>query len=142
MTSTNEGMMTPGRVTGIGGFFFRAQDPNVLTAWYAKHLGIIPPAGNYEDPGWFTDRGETAFAPFPHESDAFGSPQKNWKINFRVDDLDAVVSRLREAGIEVHPHDREYPNGRFAELADPEGNPIQLWEPNAASLTRDPGQRT
>jgi glyoxylase I family protein len=62
-----------------------------------------------------------------------------WKINFRVTDLDGFVEGLRAAGIDVHPHDREYPNGRFAELADPEGNPIQLWEPNAASLARDPG---
>jgi predicted enzyme related to lactoylglutathione lyase len=50
-----------------------------------------------------------------------------------------MVEQLRAAGIEVHPHDREYPNGRFAELADPEGNRIQLWEPNAASLARGSG---
>ncbi len=94
---------------------------------------------SYEDPGWFQDRGETVFAAFSHNSDAFGAPDKSWMINFRVDDLDGVVERLRSAGIEVEPHAEVYPNGRFAELQDPEGNAIQLWEPNAESVARDPG---
>ena len=127
------------RVTGIGGFFFRAEDPEALQRWYDEHLGVIPPAGNYDAPGWFPERGETVFAPFAYDSDAFGPPEKTWKINFRVRDLEAMVSQLRAAGIEVRPHAGEYPNGRFAELADPEGNRIQLWEPNAASLARDAG---
>ena len=127
------------RVRGIGGFFFKAEHPEALERWYDEHLGVIPPAGNYETPGWFSERGETVFAPFASDSDAFGPPEKTWKINFRVRDLDAMVSQLRAAGIEVRPHEDEYPNGRFAELADPEGNRIQLWEPNAAALARDPG---
>ena len=128
------------RVSGIGGFFFRARDPEALNRWYAKHLGVVPPTGRYADPGWFTDRGETVLTAFPADSDAFGTPDKTWKINFRVRNLERMVDQLRAAGVEVHPHDREYPNGRFAELADPEGNRIQLWEPNAASMSRDPGQ--
>jgi predicted enzyme related to lactoylglutathione lyase len=68
-----------------------------------------------------------------------GSPERSWAITFRVDDLDGMVERLRAAGIHVEAHAQEYPNGRFAELADPEGNRVQLWEPNAASLRRDPG---
>jgi glyoxylase I family protein len=127
------------RVSGIGGFFFRAHDPEALNRWYAQHLGVVLPTGRYEDPGWFTDRGETVFTAFSYDSDAFGTPKKTWKINFRVSDLDDMVKQLRGAGIAVQPHDREYPNGRFAELADPEGNQIQLWEPNAASQARDPG---
>jgi len=127
------------QVTGIGGFFFGARDPDALNRWYAAHLGVVMPSGSYEDPGWFLDRGETVFSAFPADSDAFGSPDKTWKTNFRVSDLDGMVKRLRAEGIEVRPHDRGYPNGRFAELTDPEGNPIQLWEPNAASLARDPG---
>jgi glyoxylase I family protein len=127
------------RVAGIGGFFFRARDPDTLNRWYAEHFGVIMIASRtYEDPGWFQDRGETVFSAFPFDTDAFGSPDRQWKINFRVDDLDAMVGQLRAAGIDVSPHDREYPNGRFAELVDPEDNPIQLWEPNAASLARDP----
>jgi predicted enzyme related to lactoylglutathione lyase len=93
----------------------------------------------YEDPGWFQERGETVFSAFSADSDAFGSPDRTWKINFRVSDIDGMVARLRAAGIDVRPHDRDYRNGRFAELEDPEGNRIQLWEPNAESIARDPG---
>src|SRR5262245_27708173 len=127
------------RVRGIGGFFFRAADPDRLARWYDQHLGVIPLTGDYDSPGWFTERGETVLVPFASDSEAFGSPEKTWKINFRVRDLDPMVAQLRAAGIEVRQHEQEYPNGRFAELADPEGNRIELWEPNAASLARDPG---
>ena len=127
------------RVTGIGGFFFRARDPEALNRWYADHLGVIMlESREYADPGWFQDRGETVFAAFSPDSDSFGGPDKSWKINFRVDDLDGVVEALRAAGVAMEPHSESYPNGRFAELEDPEGNRIQLWEPNEASLARDP----
>jgi predicted enzyme related to lactoylglutathione lyase len=65
-----------------------------------------------------------------------GSPEKTWALTFRVDDLDEMIEQLRGAGIDVTPHDREYPNGRFADLVDPEENRIQLWEPNAAAMAR------
>jgi predicted enzyme related to lactoylglutathione lyase len=127
-------------VTGIGGFFFRARDPDALNRWYADHFGVIMlDSEGYEDPGWFQDRGETVFCAFAYDSQQIGSPDKTWKINFRVKDLDEAVQELRAAGVAVEPHATEYPNGRFAELEDPEGNRIQLWEPNSASLARDPG---
>jgi len=94
---------------------------------------------DYDDPGWFQDRGETVLSAFSADSDSFGAPEKTWMLNLRVDDLDGMVARLREAGVTVEPHAESYPNGRFAELADPEGNRLQLWEPNAASIARDPG---
>ncbi|MDQ3608200.1 MAG: VOC family protein [Actinomycetota bacterium] len=128
------------RVTGIGGFFFRARDPDALNRWYGEHLGVVMlESRGYEDPGWFQERGETVFAAFAPGSDAFGAPEKTWMINFRVSDLDAMVEQLRRAGVVVEPHAESYPNGRFAELEDPEGNRIQLWEPNAASIARDTG---
>ena len=132
------------RVTGIGGLFFRADDPDALNRWYAEHFGVIElDSEDYDDPGWFQDRGETVFSAVSQDSDAFlGGESKAWAINFRVDDLDGMVARLRASGIEVEMHAEEYPNGRFAELADPEGNRIQLWEPNAASVARDPGPAT
>ena len=130
------------RVTGIGGFFFRAKDPDALNRWYGEHFGVIELASqDYDDDGWFQDRGETVFFACEPGSSTPGPPDKQWSINFRVDDLDAMVERLRAAGIEVEPHAEEYPNGRFAELEDPEGNHVQLWEPNAASVARDPARR-
>ncbi len=126
-------------VTGIGGFFFRARDPKAMNRWYGEHFGVVMLGSvDYDDPGWFQDRGETVLAAFSPDSDSFGAPHKSWMINFRVDDLDRIVARLRAAGLAVEPHAEPYPNGRFAELEDPEGNRIQLWEPNAKSLARDP----
>ncbi len=120
------------RVTGIGGFFFRAHDPDALNRWYGEHFGIVKlESQSYEDARWFQDRGETVISAFAHDSDFFGDADKSWAINLRVDDLDAIVERLRAAGIAVEPHAEPYPYGRFAELQDPEGNHIQLWEPNA-----------
>jgi glyoxylase I family protein len=129
------------KVTGIGGFFFRARDPEALNRWYGEQLGVVMlDSRTYDDPGWFQDRGETVFSAIDTDSPMPGSPERSWAMTFRVDDLDGMVDRLRGAGVEVQPHDQEYPNGRFAELADPEGNRVQLWEPNAASLARDPAR--
>ncbi len=118
------------RVTGIGGMFFKGRDADGLTRWYAEHLGIIAPSESYDDPVWTQDSGPIVFAPFGEEH--WESPHlgpSGWNINFRVDDLDAMVAQLRSAGLEVEVDDELYPNGRFAQLHDPEGNPVQLWEP-------------
>ena len=69
------------------------------------------------------------FAPFPQDSEMIGPPEHTWMINFRVDDLDAMVDQLRAAGETVEVDPQTYPNGCFAELRDPEGNGIQLWQP-------------
>ena len=127
-------------VTGIGGFFFRSPDPDGLNRWYGEHLGVVMlDSRTYADPGWFQDRGECVFSAVDLDSKLPGPLEKSWMINFRVDDLDGMVQKLRAAGIAVELHADSYPNWRFAELEDPDGNRIQLWEPNAASRARDPG---
>ena len=117
------------RVTGIGGFFFRASDPQALASWYRDRLGVDPVPQSYDQEPWRQQAGATAFAPFQQDSEMIGPPEKTWMINFRVDDLDAMVEQLRGAGETVDVHAETYPNGRFAELRDPEGNGIQLWQP-------------
>lgn len=115
-------------VTGIGGLFFRAKDPVALAQWYKEKLGIDTVPADYNQKPWSQEAGPTVFAPFPLDSDYFGNASKNWMINFRVRDLDAMVEQLRAARIEVSVNAEIYPNGRFARLHDPEGNPIELWE--------------
>jgi glyoxylase I family protein len=117
------------RVLGIGGFFFRSRDPKALAAWYREQLGIDPVPTDYNQQGWQQKAGPTAFAPFPKDTDYFGSPAQAWMLNFRVRNLDAMVAQLRAAHITVDVDGKSYPNGRFAHLHDPEGNPIELWEP-------------
>jgi predicted enzyme related to lactoylglutathione lyase len=117
------------RVTGIGGVFFRARDPEALAAWYATHLGIDPVPGDYTVMPWQQEAGPTVFAPVPDDTEYFGDPARVWMLNFRVRDLDGLVAALRAAGINVTVAPETYPNGRFARLQDPEGNPLELWEP-------------
>jgi glyoxylase I family protein len=110
------------RVLGIGGLFFRSRNPKELADWYQRHLGIDPQV-------WQQAAGPTAFTPFPHDSDYFGNPQQAWMVNFRVRNLDAMVAQLSASDISVKVDTESYPYGRFARLHDPDGNPIELWEP-------------
>ena len=111
------------RVDGIGGFFFRARDPVALARWYHEQLGVDL------TPDWQQTAGPTAFQPFDFDTTYFGAPDRMWMLNFRVRDLAAMVSQLEAAGVAVELDPVEYPYGLFARLEDPEGNPIQLWEP-------------
>lgn len=117
-------------IDGIGGFFFRASDPEALAKWYEQHFGINPVPTSYEMEPWSQKAGYTVFAPFPADTDYFGEGDKQFMLNFRVADLDAAVTELRDAGVDVGEH-ADHPNGRFARLADPEGNPIELWQPSS-----------
>ena len=113
------------KVTGIGGLFFRARDPKALSRWYSEHLGV-----EGFDPVWQQAAGPTVFTPFEADTDYFGRGSQQWMVNFRVADLDAMIAQLETAGIAVEIRaewDSEV--GRFARIHDPEGNPIELWEP-------------
>jgi glyoxylase I family protein len=123
-------------VTGIGGFFFRARDPKALEQWYQDHLGIsvIPKSSN--DSVWTQQAGPTVFSPFPENTKYFGDPEKQFMLNFRVRDLDKMAAQLEAAGIRVKVDPTTYPNGRFARIHDPEGNPIELWQPMNAGAVK------
>ena len=117
------------KVAGIGGLFFRAHDPDALGKWYLDHLGIALTPTKMDSPVWRQEAGPTVFSPFPETTHYFGDPQKNWMVNFRVHNLEKMAAQLRAAGIEIKVDPQTYPNGRFARLHDPEGNPIELWQP-------------
>src|SRR5215211_1958431 len=117
------------RVTGIGGVFFRAENPAALAHWYKKHLGVELVPADFSQKPWQQQGGPTVFAPFPQDSQYFGDLNKQWMVNFRVKNLEAMVEQLRGETIDVVIDIEQYPNGRFARLHDPEGNPIELWEP-------------
>jgi predicted enzyme related to lactoylglutathione lyase len=124
-------------VLGIGGLFFRARDPDALNAWYRQHLNIG--AGCASDPTetssewyWQAQGGLTVFAPFKADTDYFAA-DKQWMLNLRVSDIDALIAGLTAAGIEVitKPDWDDPQTGRFARIHDPEGNAIELWQPPA-----------
>jgi glyoxylase I family protein len=125
---------TEERVLGIGGLFFRSHDPKALAEWYQRHLGIDPTPTDYKQPVWQQTAGPTVFSPFPMDTKYFGSPQQAWMVNFRVRNLDAMVAQLRASSITVEIDSEVYPNGRFARLHDPDGNPVELWEPAGRDL--------
>jgi predicted enzyme related to lactoylglutathione lyase len=112
---------------GIGGLFFRARDTKGLAEWYQTHLGIgEPPYGL-----WTQEAGPTVFAPFSEDSDYFGRDSQQWMLNLRVGNLDAMIAQLQAAGIavETRPEWDSPEVGRFARIHDPEGNPVELWQP-------------
>ncbi len=114
------------QITGIGGFFFRSENPEALKAWYVEQLGI-----DIQEMVWMQSAGPTVFEPFARDSDYF-SAEKEWMINFRVSNLQELIADLKAKGIEVE--EREEWNsmpeiGTFARVHDPEGNAIELWQP-------------
>ena len=122
------------RVTGIGGVFLRARDPESLAAWYAEHLGVrLEPWGGAV---LQAQDGETlVWSLFDAASDYFGRPDQQAMVNYRVADLNAMLAQLRGAGVEVESP-REDENGRFGWGVDPEGNRFELWEPPPGASER------
>jgi hypothetical protein len=109
MTPKPHGESNMERVTGIGGFFFRAKDPTALAKWYEDNLGVNIVPEDYDTLPWRTEAGTTVFAPFKADTDYFGDPAQQWMINFRVRDLDAMAAQLRAGGseVEVDPEGRK-----------------------------------
>jgi len=130
------------RVTGIGGVFFKAQDPAALGAWYKEHLGLdVQPWGGVAF-RWRDDRpdtGYTVWGPFAADTDYFDPSSKPYVLNFRVDDLDGLLQQLRDAGVTIVGGPEDHDQGRFAWILDPEGTKLELWQPdpNDPALTED-----
>lgn len=122
------------RVTGIGGIFFKAKDPDALRAWYRRHLGL-----DIQDWGGLplvsAGPGEvTVWTVFPESSPYFSPSPAPFMINYRVADLDAVLAALREEGCAVDEKSEASEFGKFGWVMDPEGNRLELWEPPSEGL--------
>ncbi len=121
------------KVTSLGGVFFKANDPKAQNEWYRTHLGIQ--TGDYGTTFvWRKNahpdqNGYTVWSPFKNTTEYFAPSQKEFMINFRVDDLDALLVQLKEQGVEQIGEVQNFEYGRFAWIMDPEGNKIELWEP-------------
>jgi catechol 2,3-dioxygenase-like lactoylglutathione lyase family enzyme len=117
------------RAVGIGGIFIKAKDPKALNAWYVTHLGLpLADHGSivFEGP---ESMGQTVFNHFPSDTDYFGDGPQQSMINFRVDDMEALLAQLKEAGVRIDPIPDDHTYGYFAWIWDPDGNRIELWQP-------------
>jgi predicted enzyme related to lactoylglutathione lyase len=122
------------RVTGIGGIFFKSKDPKALGAWYREHLGIGVEewggaAFRWASPENPSGTGATIWSPFKEETEYFSPSKASFMINYRVEDLHALLAQLRREGCEVDAKVEESEYGKFGWLIDPEGNKIELWQP-------------
>jgi predicted enzyme related to lactoylglutathione lyase len=133
LTTQNNQTQKMKKVTGIGGVFFKCKDPNKTKEWYNKHLGIDAGqyGGNFEwrhadDPN---KKGSTAWNPFPDKTKYFEPSTKEFMINYRVENLEALVEELKKEGVTIVDKIETYDYGKFIHILDLEGNKIELWEP-------------
>ena len=124
------------RVTGIGGIFFKAKDAPALQAWYKRHLGIDVQewggtAFDWVDSDGKPTGGTTAWLVSPEESDQFAPSKASFMVNYRVEDLYALVAALKAEGCNVLDDIQDSEYGKFAHVIDPEGNKVELWQPPA-----------
>jgi predicted enzyme related to lactoylglutathione lyase len=122
------------RVTGIGGIFFKAKDATALQAWYKRHLGIDVQTWGGAAFSWADDDGKpvagtTAWSIGSQEGDLFAPSASSFMINYRVEDLHALVKALKQEGCHVLEKIDESEYGKFAWVIDPEGNKVELWQP-------------
>lgn len=123
------------KVTGIGGVFFKARDPQALAAWYQTHLGIDLADFGGAILKWTDDArkdtGLTVWHVAKRDTTWFAPSDAPFMINYRVDDLDALLAQLKDADVEIVSGPETHPNGKFAWIMDPDRNKLELWEPAA-----------
>lgn len=123
------------RVTGLGGLFFKAKDPTAMYEWYRKHLGIESATDgsgamfHWRDAADPEKTGLTVWSIFPQGTKYFNPSTAPFMMNFRVENMDALLRALKEEGVTIDPKVDESEYGKFAWITDPEGNRIELWEP-------------
>ena len=120
------------KVIGFGGLFYKARDPQEMRAWYAQHLGMQ--IDEYGMANFAEDEkrpGSTVWSLFAHDTKYFAPSDKPFMLNFRVDDLDALLVNLRSSGAQVDARVDNHAYGKFGWVMDPEGNRIELWQPPA-----------
>ncbi|RZS99038.1 VOC family protein [Aquimarina brevivitae] len=120
------------RVTGFGGIFFKSKDPKQIKAWYGKHLGL--PVNEYGCTFQWKDKeegkdGSTQWSPFKEDTTYFAPSEKEFMMNFRVENLEKLIAVLKEEGVIIVGEIESYEYGKFGWILDPEGNKIELWEP-------------
>ncbi len=125
------------RAIGIGGIFFKAKNPKALSAWYKKHLGLPIDESyggftfNWQDDKQRPDKGYTIWSPFKEDTEYINPSNKDFMFNFIVEDLDTLLAKLKEEGIDQVGEIEDSEFGKFAWIMDPEDNKIELWEPPA-----------
>jgi len=121
------------KVTGIGGIFFKCQDPDAIKNWYQKHLGLdTTPYGvsfEWRDAEHPEKKGTTQWSTFPQSTKYLDPSTKDFMINYRVENLEALVEELKREGVTIVDAIESYEYGKFIHIMDPEGNKIELWEP-------------
>ena len=121
------------KVTGIGGIFFKCKDPEEMKQWYAKHLGLE--TGQYGTSFEWREaneggkKGVTQWSPFNEHTTYFDPSEKGFMINYRVENLEALLEELIKEGVTIVDAMETYEYGKFVHILDPEGNKIELWEP-------------
>lgn len=120
------------RVTGLGGFFFKTSDPDATKSWYRDRLGLD--TDQYGCTFWWKDKEgkdcSTQWSPFPADTEYFKPSEKQFMMNFRVADLEGLLKTLKEEGVTIVGEMETYDYGKFGWIMDPDGNKIELWEPN------------
>jgi predicted enzyme related to lactoylglutathione lyase len=126
---------SPGRVLGIGGIFFKSANHDQLSSWYRENMGIdhdqYGATFKWRSMNEPAKENLTVWSIFPSSSDYFAPSQAAFMINYIVDDLDAVLNKMRAGGVVIDPKREDFDYGRFAWAYDPDGNKIELWEPRA-----------
>jgi predicted enzyme related to lactoylglutathione lyase len=134
------------KVTGIGGIFFRSKDPKETREWYGKNLGLA--INDYGSSFEFRNAHKPdeinylQWSPFDENTDYFAPSEKEFMINYRVQNIDGLVKELKENGVTVVDEIEEYDYGKFVHILDPDGNKIELWEPVDSVFTQMGGETT